>query len=298
VDLPIPNLPTPLLAIDDETTRRAQIRLFLKRDDLIHPSVSGNKWRKLKYILADARRGGYRSLLTFGGARSNHLYATAAAGELAGLRTIGVVRGEEYGEKATDTLQFCREHCMHLVAVSRAEYRRKQEPEFLTELMAGFDNPYLIPEGGASPLALPGVRELVSETVGQLGALPDYFAVAAGTGSTAAGILTYPHTRVLAFSSLKGGEFLREDILRLSQREDTSALELFTDYHFGGYARHTPALLDFMHAFEQRHQVLLEQVYTAKMLFGLYDLIQKGYFAAGTTVVAVHTGGLQGRLSG
>ena len=296
MDIPIPNLPTPLQSIDDETTRRAGVRLYLKRDDLIHPTISGNKWRKLKYILADARRGGYQSLLTFGGARSNHLYATAAAGELLGLRTIGVVRGEEYREKDTETLRFCREHGMRIHAISRAEYRRKEEPEFLSTLLARFDRPYLIPEGGACPMALPGIRELVSETIGQLGKRPDFFAVAAGTGTTAAGMLSFPDTQVLAFSSLKGGGFLREEILRLSNR-DNSCLELFTDYHFGGYARHTPVLLDFIRRFEQRHQVLLEHVYTGKMLFGLYDLMQKDYFAAGTTVMALHTGGLQGRLS-
>ncbi|MBU1821563.1 MAG: pyridoxal-phosphate dependent enzyme [Bacteroidetes bacterium] len=296
MDLPIPNLPTPLHALDDETTRRAGVRLYLKRDDLIHPTISGNKWRKLKYILADARRGGYQSLLTFGGARSNHLYATAAAGELLGLRTIGVVRGEEYQEKDTETLRFCREHGMRIYAISRAEYRLKQEPAYLADLLDKFGKPYHIPEGGATPMALPGVREVVTETSEQMGALPDFFAVAAGTGSTAAGMLSFPDTRVLAFSSLKGGEFLREEILRLSNREN-SCLELFTDYHFGGYARHTPALLDFIRRFEQRHQVLLEHVYTGKMLFGLYDLMQKDYFAAGTTVMALHTGGLQGRLS-
>ena len=295
MDLPVPLLPSPLQPLIDATTQRAGIRLYLKRDDLIHPTISGNKWRKLKFILQDARQQGYLTLLTFGGARSNHLFATAAAGSLLGLNTIGLVRGEEYVSKTTETLDFCRTQGMRIQALSRAMYRRRDDPGYVEELKGTYPNAYIIPEGGTTALALPGVGELVRETETQLGFKPDYYAVAAGTGGTAAGVLD-ADARVLAFAALKGGDFLKGEILRLTnQAEAEGRLQLFTDYHFGGYARHQPDLLHFMQDFEQAHGTLLEHVYTGKMLFGLYDLLKKGFFSKGTTLVAIHTGGLQGR---
>ena len=295
MDYLTPALPTPLQPLIDEATERAGIYLYLKRDDLIHPTISGNKWRKLKFVLRDAQEKGWEALLTFGGARSNHLYATAAAGALMGMRTIGIVRGEEYANKNTETLDFCRAQGMYIHAVSREEYRRRTEPGYLKELEGIFNNPYLIPEGGTLPLALPGVAELVSETEVQLGRKPTYFAVAAGTGGTAAGLVS-AYASTLAFSALKNGGFLKKEILDLvDQEETTNYLQLFTDYHFGGYARHKPELLAFMRDFEETHGVPLEHEYTGKMLFGLYDLMEKGFFKKGETIVAIHTGGLQGR---
>lgn len=294
----IPNLPTPLQPLVDDTTERAGVRLFIKRDDLIHPMVSGNKWRKLKYILQDAQTRGFKTLLTFGGAWSNHLYATAAAGNALGLETIGIVRGEEYQEKMTGTLQFCAAQGMALYFISRTDYRLKSEPDFLEFLNIQFDNPYLIPEGGSTALALPGVSELVTEVEVQLGCKPYYYALAAGTGGTAAGILA-TSAKTLAFSALKNGGFLRKEILDLAKQEDVEQyLQLITDYHFGGYAKTKPKLLQFIQQFEQNHSILLEHVYTGKMLYGLYDLMEKGFFRKGTTIVAIHTGGLQGRLIG
>lgn len=295
VDYLTSSLSTPLQPLIDEHTQRAGIHLFLKRDDLIHPTVSGNKWRKLKFILQDAVEKGYGTLLTFGGARSNHLYATAAAGALLGMRTIGIVRGEEYTNKSTETLDFCRAQGMQLHAVSREQYRHRDDPGYLEKLKGTFHNPYIIPEGGTLPLALPGVAEMVVETEAQLGYPPDYFAVAAGTGGTAAGIVA-ASASTLAFSALKNGGFLKNEILNLVNKERAEDfLQLFTDYHFGGYARHKPELLAFMQDFEERHRVPLEHVYTGKMLFGLYDLMKKGFFKKGETIVAIHTGGLQGR---
>lgn len=296
LDFLVPNLPTPLQRLTDEVTRQAEVRLYIKRDDLIHPLVSGNKWRKLKYVLQDAQLRGFTTLLTFGGAWSNHLYATAAAGNALGLETIGVVRGEEYQERLTPTLQFCAAQGMKLDFVSRTEYRQKDDPEFLEKLYTRFTNPYLIPEGGSTALALPGVGELVTEVEAQLGRKPDYYALAAGTGGTAAGLVA-ASAPTLAFSALKNGGFLKEEILDLAQKKNASEnLRLYTDYHFGGYARTEPELLRFTHEFEQSHGILLEHVYTAKMLYGLYDLIKRDHFPKGTTIAAIHTGGLQGRV--
>ncbi len=280
----------------DTVTERTGVRLFVKRDDLIHSTVSGNKWRKLKYVLQDAQERGSGTLLTFGGAWSNHLYATAAAGKVLGMKTVGIVRGEEYRENTTPTLRFCIEQGMALHFVSRENYREKNEIAFLENLKEKFVDAYLIPEGGSTPLALPGVAELVEEVEIQLGERPDYYALAAGTGGTAAGLLA-TSAPTLAFSALKNGGFLKKEILSLANAEAAEKnLQLFTDYHFGGYAKHKPELLTFMQDFEQKHKIPLEHVYTGKMLYGLYDLIKKDFFQKETTIVAIHTGGLQGRI--
>ncbi|MCE7040806.1 1-aminocyclopropane-1-carboxylate deaminase/D-cysteine desulfhydrase [Dyadobacter sp. CY312] len=296
MDKLVPFLPTPLQLLSDDEIRRAGIRLYIKRDDLIHPTVSGNKWRKLKYNLADAIAGNHATLLTFGGAYSNHLYATAAAGNALGFKTIGIVRGEDFESELTPTLLFCREQNMDLHFISRQEYKRRNEAEYLNEISKKFKMPYLIPEGGTTGLALNGVGEMATETQSQLGFRPAYYATAAGTGGTAAGILS-TGSNVLAFSALKGGGFLADDISELlATSENPGNLQLLTQYHFGGYAKWTPELLSFMADFYARHGIQLEQVYTAKMMYGLYDLMAKDFFKPGDTVVAVHTGGLQGLL--
>ena len=296
MDILIPSLPTPLTELKDEIVGHAGIRLFIKRDDLIHPTVSGNKWRKLKYNLNQAREENASTLLTFGGAYSNHLYALAAAGNALGFKTIGIVRGEELAERLSPTLIFCKEQGMNLQFVSRAEYKLRNDADCLKELSAKFDNPFIIPEGGTSALALKGVAEMVPEVIEQLGQAPDYLTVAAGTGGTAAGLLS-ADANVLAFSALKGGAFLKEDINALLNGEHSGDLQLFTDYHFGGYAKYDEQLIAFMNEFKHEFNIQLEQVYTAKMFYGLFDLIKKGHFEKGKTIVAVHTGGLQGLLS-
>ncbi|WP_229248600.1 1-aminocyclopropane-1-carboxylate deaminase/D-cysteine desulfhydrase [Dyadobacter sandarakinus] len=295
MDLTGSSLPTPLQELSNELTRNAGIRLYIKRDDLIHPYVSGNKWRKLKYSLLAARESGATTLLTFGGAFSNHLYAVAAAGAALEFETIGMVRGEDYALNETHTLQFCRERGMKLHFISREKYRLRTSANFLSELETQFDKPFIIPEGGTSDLALKGVGEMVEEVKNQLGFQPDYFAVAAGTGGTAAGIMA-AHADVLAFSALKGGGFLQKDITKLlTDVPDYGRLTFYTDYHFGGYARWNEHLLAFMDKFKEENQIQLEQVYTAKMFYGLFDLIEKGNLT-NATIVAVHTGGLQGLL--
>jgi 1-aminocyclopropane-1-carboxylate deaminase len=296
VDLLSPSIPTPLQRLSNAGTERAAVRLYIKRDDLIHPTVSGNKWRKLKYSLLEAQAYGEQTVLTFGGAYSNHLYATAAAGRASGLKTIGIVRGLELETKENATLQFCREQGMALHFVTREEYRQRNSEDYLKRVSERFGNPYLIPEGGTTGLALKGVAEMVGEVQDQLDMTPDFFATAAGTGGTAAGILS-AGADVLAFSALKGGDFLANDIHRLLQvSQEPGNLTLLTDYHFGGYAKWNNELLDFMQDFRVEFDIRLEQVYTAKMFYGLFDLIEKGYFKAGTTIVAVHTGGLQGLI--
>ncbi len=266
------------------------IQLYLKRDDLLHPLVSGNKWRKLKYNLVAAQEGGFDTLLTFGGARSNHLYATAAAGQLLGLKTIGIVRGEEPALLDSPTIRFCQSAGMTIHQVSRAAYRDKETSEFLAQLQHQYGSVYILPEGGTNDLAIPGTAEIMPEIVAQLGRIPDAVCCAVGTGGTVLGLAKTapPETAVHGFMALKGWH-PSLDPVRLN-------LSYQTEYHFGGYAKTTPELLRFMADFEARTGILIEQVYTAKMLFGVLDLARHGFFRAQATVVAVHTGGLQGRL--
>ncbi|CAG5068306.1 1-aminocyclopropane-1-carboxylate deaminase [Dyadobacter sp. CECT 9623] len=295
MDLLLPSPPTPLQELHDQLFEKAAVRLFVKRDDLIHPEVSGNKWRKLKYVLQDVLACKKDTVLTFGGAYSNHLYALAAAGKELGLKTIGVVRGEKPAQESA-TLQFCRQKGMRLHFVSREEYRLRDSAEYLSALESRFGSPYIIPEGGTTTLALPGVAELVAEVEVQLPTSPVYYGVAAGTGGTTAGLLS-AGANVVAFSALKGGDFLKADIMDLTRETaKTGTLDLQTGYHFGGYAKYNAELLDFIVDFKTRFGIQLEQLYTGKMFYGLFDMIGKGHFPEGSTIVAVHTGGLQGLL--
>lgn len=280
---------SPVQWVNDPFPEPVNIRLALKRDDLLHPLVSGNKWRKLKYNLLAARAQGYTTLLTFGGAYSNHLYATAAAGQVFGFKTIGVVRGEELaGKPLNPTLAFCQASGMDLHFVSRADYQRKQDAGFLAELVEQTGPCYLVPEGGTNALAIQGTAEMLPELVTQLSYTPAYVCCPVGTGGTVAGLAQSApqETTVLGFLSLK-----------LPAPLPAPGWTPVMDYHFGGYAKTTPELLQFIRLFEQKTGVLLEQVYTGKMLYGIYDLARQGYFPSGATVVAVHTGGLQGRSS-
>ncbi|QKZ14141.1 1-aminocyclopropane-1-carboxylate deaminase/D-cysteine desulfhydrase [Spirosoma sp. KUDC1026] len=284
---------SPLQWLPDPFPESVPVRLYLKRDDLLHPLVSGNKWRKLKYNLLLASGQGFGTLLTFGGAFSNHLYATAAAGQVVGFRTIGVVRGEELADQPRNpTLAFCEAAGMQLHFVSRSDYRRKDDPAFVAELQNRFGPCYVLPEGGTNELAVRGTAEIIPEIITQLGQVPDYVCCAVGTGGTVLGLLqAAPEpTTVLGFLALKAPEFSMPH-----QPPRPDQFRLVTEYHFGGYARTTPALLAFVRTFERKTGIQLEQVYTGKLLFGIYDLARRGYFPEGATVVAVHTGGLQGR---
>lgn len=284
---------SPLQVLTDPFPEPVPIRLFIKRDDLLHPQVSGNKWRKLKYNLLAARKQGYHTLLTFGGAFSNHLYATAAAGRAFGFTTIGVVRGNEDALRHSPTLLFCQSCGMRLHFVDRSTFRDKESAEFLADLGQRFGPFYLLPEGGTNELAVRGTAEILPEIAEQLGAAPDYVCCAVGTGGTVLGLTASARakTKVLGFLALKTLSGFTLPDLGL----DTSQLQLVYPYHFGGYAKTKPELIDFMLEFEGKTGILLEQVYTSKLLYGLYDLARNGHFREGATVVAVHTGGLQGR---
>jgi 1-aminocyclopropane-1-carboxylate deaminase len=262
------------------------VQLYLKRDDELHPAVSGNKWRKLKYNLVEARRLGHQTLLTYGGAYSNHIYAVAAAGREYGFSTIGVIRGQDHRERDTPTLAFARSQGMQLHFVTRQQFRNLSDAVFQQDLRQRFGTYYDLPEGGTNALAVRGTAEIIPEILQQISSLPDYICCPVGTGGTLAGLeRSAPNgLKVLGFSSLKG--FIPE----LNRPGNVQ-----TDYHFGGYAKTTPELLTFLRSFEQKTGVRIEQVYTGKMLYGIYDLARKKIFLPDSKIIAIHTGGLQGR---
>lgn len=276
--------------------QEAKVSLFVKREDAIHKEVSGNKFRKLKYNLLEAQKKGYDKLLTFGGAYSNHIAATAAAGKIMGLDTIGVIRGEELGDdlkktlSKNSTLALASQQGMQFEFVSRSMYRNKMDSSFLKNLKGKFGEFYIIPEGGTNQLAVQGCQEILCPDDKEF----DVICCAVGTGGTISGIInsSCDHQKVLGFPALKG-DFLNNEIKKYTFRDNW---KLISDYHFGGYAKVHTELIDFMNRFKREQQIVLDPVYTAKMVFGIFDLIQNGFFRKNTRILAIHTGGLQGIL--
>jgi 1-aminocyclopropane-1-carboxylate deaminase/D-cysteine desulfhydrase-like pyridoxal-dependent ACC family enzyme len=274
------------------------VRLLLWRDDLVNPDLPGNKARKLKFNLTEARQEGHDTLLTFGGAYSNHIAAVATAGRLFGFKTIGLIRGDEpaAGAALNPTLAQAMAEGMALHYLDRSTYRRRAEPGFIAEQLVHFGPAYVLPEGGTNTLALPGCAELVAEIQQQTSF--DALAVAVGTGGTLAGLLTGlgGQHQAVGVAALKNGGFLQAEVDALTQQavgEVFTNYAVQTGYHFGGYAKYSAELLGFIRQFRARHGVLLDPVYTSKLLFGVLDLIKQGYFRRGSTVVAIHTDGLQ-----
>jgi len=270
--------------------REKGITLYLKREDTIHPFISGNKYRKLKYNLFEAKKQGKETLLTFGGAFSNHIAATAYAGHEQGLKTIGVIRGEELADKWQNnpTLQLAHEHGMQFYFVSRSDYRLKNDISFIEDLKEKFGDFYLLPEGGTNDLAVKGCAEILTKEDAQF----DYICSAVGTGGTVAGLInaSQPHQMVFGFPALKG-DFLSKEIRTFVHND---RWRLVTDYHFGGYARVDQQLVSFINLFKQKTGIPLDPIYTGKMLFGIFDLVKQDVFEPGTQILAIHTGGLQG----
>ncbi|MEK6476079.1 pyridoxal-phosphate dependent enzyme [Catalinimonas sp. 4WD22] len=279
--------------ISDKFLDEHQVQLDILRLDQIHPHISGNKWFKLKYNLLEARKKGYDTLLTFGGAFSNHLYATAAAGKEDSFKTIGVVRGEKVLPLNT-TLAFAEAQDMQLEFISRSDYQHKGEATFQKELQKKFGDCFIIPEGGSNALAVKGCTEIVQTPENY-----DYICCSAGTGGTLAGIIEKAKNKaqVLGFSALKGGSFLYDEINRLTQAYSGNQYEnyqIVEDYHFGGYAKANTELVNFINEFKREQEILLDPIYTGKMIYGIMDMINKGYFKLGSKILAIHSGGLQG----
>lgn len=287
--------PTPIQEIHNEALTQAGIRLLIKREDLNHPNISGNKWWKLKYNLDEAIKQEKNVLLTFGGAYSNHIYATAAAAKELGLKSIGIIRGEET-LPLNNTLAFAKQCGMQLQYISREEYRNKNEDEFIRNLQNRFGKFYLIPEGGTNSLAIKGCEEF-AKTLDEIDF--DYCCLPVGTGGTMAGLIAgLKRTKeIIGFPVLKGAEFLQTDIEKFLQAFSNDVhknWKLDTSYHHGGYAKTSPGLLSFMKMMKDEYNLPLDAVYTGKLLWAVMDYVEKGKFKPGSTVLALHTGGLQG----
>lgn len=266
------------------------VKLSILREDLIHSEISGNKYRKLKYNLIEAEKLGFKKLLTFGGAFSNHIAATAAAGKLYGFETIGIIRGEELENKINEnaTLRFAKQYGMQLYFISREEYRTKHELSFLEQLKSKFPNAYIVPEGGTNDLAIKGCKEILYNECFNY----DYLGSAIGTCGTITGLIesSADHQTILGFPSLKG-DFITKDIQELTSKNNFT---IFNDYHFGGYGKVNEELINFINDFKHLNRIQLDPIYTGKMLFGIADLIKKNYFKNNSSILLVHTGGLQG----
>jgi 1-aminocyclopropane-1-carboxylate deaminase len=268
----------------------SKVSVFIKREDLIHPFVSGNKFRKLKYNLLQAKAENQNTLLTFGGAFSNHIAAVAFAGKEQGFKTIGIIRGDELVTKIAEnpTLKFAQECGMQFEFISREAYRHKAETFFIENLIKQFGRFFLIPEGGTNALAIKGCEEILVESDSQY----DFICCAVGTGGTISGIINsiLPHQKVLGFPALKG-DFLKEEIRIFAKNEKW---ELITDYHFGGYGKVNLELIAFINHFYKENKIPLDPIYTGKMVFGIMDLIKNNYFPENSRILIVHTGGIQG----
>ena len=285
--------PSVLTPLSSPLLTQKKIECWVKRDDLIHPVISGNKWRKLKYILHHALMLNTHTLISMGGAYSNHLHALAFVGKQLDLKTIAFIRGEQPKE-LNPTLLDIKRWGMELRFISRAEYRDLRQYKKYNAFPAIKEGEYWLPEGGATDLALQGVAEIIAE----IDVTFDSVCVPCGTGTTMAGLLeaTTQKQTVIGFSAVKGGDFLMADIHRLLSPEaiakNTGKMQL--DYHFGGFAKRNNELLLFIREFLDQQGIELEPVYTGKMFYGLFKMIEHDFFTAGQTLIIIHTGGLQG----
>lgn len=275
--------------------KEKNVQLFIKREDELHHFISGNKYRKLKYNLEEAKRLGHHTFITFGGAYSNHIAAAAAAGFEFGFKTIGVIRGDELAKRLDEvletnpTLKFASEHKMNFDFVSRTNYRDKTSEEFIKRLKEKYGDFYLVPEGGTNELAVKGCEEILTEEDTKYNVICSSI----GTGGTISGLINSlkPHQKVIGFPALKG-DFLQHEIRKYVLTFENWSLN--TNYSFGGYGKISEELILFINKFKEETKIPLDPVYTGKMLFGIVDLIKKDYFSEGTKILAIHSGGLQG----
>lgn len=294
IDLPdIKNIKVDIDKIENELTLQKNVSISILRLDKIHPEVSGNKFFKLYYFLKYALSS-QKKIITFGGAYSNHLVATASACNMFGINCIGIVRGEE-PKDLSHTLMFCNDRGMQLKFISRKDYKRKDEEDFKINLRDKFGDHILIPEGGYSKHGVDGAA-LISNFYS---ADFTHICCAVGTATTLAGIIRSSSTeqKIIGFSALKELADFESRIQFLHGKPLHKKYSLINDYHFGGYAKKTDELISFMNLFYEAFAIPTDFIYTAKMMFGVFDLIKKNYFTAGSNILCIHTGGLQGNLS-
>ncbi|WP_026969623.1 1-aminocyclopropane-1-carboxylate deaminase/D-cysteine desulfhydrase [Algoriphagus terrigena] len=284
---------TPLQYLSHSLLSEKEVELAVLRLDKVHQEVSGNKYFKLKYNLAEAKKLGEKTILTFGGAFSNHIYATASAAHTAGFHSIGIIRGED-ADRGNSTLAHAQKKGMQLHFADRESYRMKNSAGFREKLRAQFGDFYLIPEGGTNEIAITGTKEILDEAH----AIFSHVCLSIGTGGTFAGLAASlrSHQCLIGFSSLKGDFIFREieELLTKYHIQSPGNLEIRTEYHFGGYGKTKPELINFMRWFYSEFGIPLDPIYTGKMAFGVWDLVEKDHFPKGSTILLIHTGGLQG----
>jgi 1-aminocyclopropane-1-carboxylate deaminase/D-cysteine desulfhydrase-like pyridoxal-dependent ACC family enzyme len=266
------------------------------RLDKIHDVISGNKWFKLKYYLEDALKSNCKTILTFGGAYSNHIIATACAAKMNGLKSIGFIRGEQPAELSHTLLQ-AKTYDMQLEFVSREIYKRKNEEDFINELKKKYNSIYIIPAGGEGTLGVKGSGEILDCLEKN-----DYTHIlcAVGTGTMFAGIVnkSLPHQKITGICVLKGMKSITEEISQyIFDQNKISDCEINHDYHFGGYAKKNDTLIKFMNNFFAQTKIPSDFVYTGKLFYAMNDLVQKNHFSSGSKLLIIHSGGLQGNLS-
>ena len=284
----------PICVIKDEVAKEKNIEIFILRLDEIHPIISGNKIFKLYYFLEEAKKTSHKTVITFGGAYSNHLAATAFACKKMGLKSIGFVRGEKPG-MLSPTLLFCLEQKMQLEFISRTSFKKITDNTFLYSLKEKYGSHILIPEGGFSIMGAEGAALITHFFKDQSFT---HVCVAVGTATTFAGIINGAEnaTEVIGFSALKNLNDIKERLSELNVNADKK-FSFINDYHFGGYAKRTSDLISFINDFYTQHAIPLDFVYTGKMMYGVFDLIKKNYFPSNSKILCIHTGGLQGNKS-
>lgn len=283
------HLPTPIEELSHPLLAKKEIRLFVKRDDLLHPEIMGNKWRKLKYNLEEAKKQGLKTIVTFGGAYSNHIAATAAAAKEFEFESVGIIRGEELTKDSNPTLKFASQKGMRLKFISRNDYRSlRDNPKQITN---EFPSAYVLPEGGTNELAIKGCMEILTEKENDF----DVVVAPIGTGGTFCGLIngSNKYQKILGVSSLKG-TFIKEEINKLLGDIRGENFEINIDYHFGGYAKTTVELIDFINWFKEKFSIQLDPIYTGKSFFAVWDMIKSDKFEKNLKIMLLHTGGLQG----
>lgn len=281
-------LPSPVSELKSPILTEKGIQLFVKRDDLIHKEISGNKWRKLYLNLLEAKKENKQTVLTFGGAFSNHIYATAAACDMLGLRSIGIIRGE-YADPNNFTLDFARSKGMQIIPTRKDIYGSEK-----IDWQQKYPEAYIIPEGGNNEKGREGMRMLADEINQEFGQATCTIVLPIGTGCTMAGLINYLDDTfsVLGINVLRNLG-VQDEIKKLTQDSKLN-YTISNDYHFGGYAKTKPKQIDFANEFSKANHIILDPIYTSKMMYAIFDLIKKNTFPKGRKIVAIHTGGLQG----
>jgi 1-aminocyclopropane-1-carboxylate deaminase len=288
-------LTTPLQLLEHPLFEQANISVWIKRDDLNHPFIQGNKLHKLQYNLQAAKRLGCNQLISFGGAYSNHIAALSVAGKENHFKTLAYIRGDELAnqpEKWSHTLINAQKNGMEFVFLTRKQYREKNSQTFLQTLKTNYPNAFIIPEGGSNRLAIKGFKQ-TTQTLEKQCSNWTHLITAVGTGGTLAGLRenTCERKKILGVASLKDAQYLNDEIKKLTKKKNW---QLLTDYHGGGYAKTTTEILENQQWFEKTFNIKLDPIYTNKMLNGFLQELRKGHFPAGSTVILYHSGGLQG----